>query len=89
MGEALENSSSTTATRCKLVELLFSAKAFPTKKDAGVNVVNHILIIFVLEHTDIKSPIMSIGKKKRKFVLYRVTVVLVKKKMFKLNRAAC
>ena len=53
------------ATRCKLVELLFSAKAFPTKKDAGVNVVNHILIIFLLENTDIKSPVfMSIEKKK-------------------------
>ena len=30
------------------VEWLFSAKAFPTKKDAGVNVVNHILIIFFI-----------------------------------------
>ena len=47
-----ENSRSTTrrtATRCKLVELLFSAKAFPTKKDAGVNVVNHIFFLFSIK----------------------------------------
>ena len=42
VGEAFAESSSYNASRCKLVERLFPAKAFPTKKNAGVNVVNHI-----------------------------------------------
>ena len=70
MGEALENSSSTSLQRVALRRVVslssgyFLQKPFPQKKDAGVNVVNHILIIFLLENTDIKIPVfMSIEKK--------------------------